>query len=109
MGFDAIWISPIPENKGDDYHGYAGLNWYNVNPNFGDSQDLKDFVSAAHEKGIWIMLDVVANHVAPVDLDFSEVTPFNDSSYYHSKCQINNFNNQTEVEYCRIANLPDLD
>ena len=35
LGFDAIWISPIPENMGDDYHGYAALNWNEVNPNFG--------------------------------------------------------------------------
>ena len=40
MGFDAIWISPIPENYGDDYHGYAALDWYKVNPHFGTEQDL---------------------------------------------------------------------
>lgn len=71
MGFDAIWISPIPENLNNDYHGYAALNWNNVNPHFGTSADLKSMVDTAHSKGIWIMLDVVANHVAPVDLDFS--------------------------------------
>ena len=27
MGFDAIWISPHINNKGNDYHGYGGLNW----------------------------------------------------------------------------------
>jgi len=86
MGFDAIWISPIPENKGNDYHGYAALNWDKVNPHFGTEQDLKDMVDAAHAKGMWVMLDVVANHVAPVDLDFSQVTPFNKPEYYHDKC-----------------------
>ena len=54
------------------------------------------------------MLDVVANHVAPVDLDYSKVNPFNDASHYHTKCQINNWNDPNEVEYCRLANLPDL-
>lgn len=44
MGFDAIWISPIPENMGNDYHGYAALNWYEVNPMFGTSDDLKSMV-----------------------------------------------------------------
>ena len=109
LGFDAIWISPIPENYGNDYHGYAALNWNNVNPNFGTSADLKHLVDTAHSKGIWVMLDVVANHVAPIDLDFSKVTPFNDASYYHSKCDINDFNNQWQVENCRLSNLPDLD
>ena len=44
MGFDAIWISPIPENYGNDYHGYAALNWYNVNPHFGNEQDLQNMI-----------------------------------------------------------------
>ena len=57
-----------------------------VNPNFGTEQDLKDLVNAAHSKGLWVMLDVVANHVAPVDLDFSRVNPFNKSEHYHAKC-----------------------
>jgi alpha-amylase len=86
MGFNAIWISPIPENLGDDYHGYAALNWFNVNPHFGSEQDLKDLVKACHEKDIWVMLDVVANHVAPIDEDYSRIIPFNDPSYYHAKC-----------------------
>lgn len=91
LGFDAIWISPIPENMGNDYHGYAALNWNNVNPNFGTGAELKSLVDSAHSKGLWVMLDVVANHVAPVDLDFSKLVPFNDASYFHSKCQINNW------------------
>lgn len=55
------------------------------------------------------MLDVVGNHVGPVDLDFGRITPFNDASHYHSKCQITDWNDQGNVEYCRLANLPDLD
>ena len=58
---------------------------------------------------IWVMLDVVANHVAAVDEDYARVTPFNESSHYHTKCQISNWTNLTEVEYCRLVNLPDLD
>jgi alpha-amylase len=109
MGFDAIWISPIPENYGNDYHGYGALDWYKVNPHFGDEQALKDMINAAHEKGIWVMLDVVANHVAWIDTQYNLVNPFNQPTHYHTKCQINNWDDQNEVEYCRLANLPDLD
>jgi glycosidase len=35
LGFDAIWISPISKNKVDDYHGYAALNWNEINEHFG--------------------------------------------------------------------------
>jgi alpha-amylase len=109
MGFDAIWISPMPKNLGNDYHGYAFLDLYQVNEHFGTETDLKNLIAAAHKKDIWIMLDVVGNHVAPVDLSYEQINPFNESSYYHSKCQIEDWSNQYEVENCRLANLPDLD
>jgi len=41
--------------------------------------------------------------------NFSFFVPFNQQQYYHPYCLIQNFNNQTEVEVCRLANLPDLD
>ncbi len=56
MGFDAIWISPMPENKGDDYHGYAFLDLYKLNSHFGDEASFKSMIAAAHAKGMWVML-----------------------------------------------------
>lgn len=44
-----------------------------------------------------------------MDLSFEQINPFNQSQYYHSKCQIEDWNNQEEVETCRLSNLPDLD
>lgn len=97
MGFDAIWISPIVTNYPEGYHGYWATNWDTYNSNFGSEQDLIDFVNAAHAKGIWVMVDVVANHVGPVNMDFSQITPFNQAVHYHTDCQINNWNDQNEV------------
>ena len=54
------------------------------------------------------MVDVVANHVAPIGDDFSQIYPFNKPEYYHSDCDINDWSNQQEVENCRLAGLPDL-
>ena len=86
MGFDAIWISPHISNKGNDYHGYGGLNWEKANEHFGTQEDLISLVKTAHEKGIYVMADVVANHVAPVGEDYSSVYPFNKSEYFHLRC-----------------------
>jgi alpha-amylase len=55
------------------------------------------------------MLDVVGNHAAYIGMDFYKVTPFNESVHYHPYCIINNWNDQHEVEVCRLAGLPDLD
>ena len=60
------------------------------------------------------MVDVVGNHVGPVDHDYSSIVPFNQASHYHdcsncpNDCQIQDFNNQQQVELCRLAGLPDL-
>ena len=107
MGFDAIWISPIVENLDKGYHGYWATNWEKTNPNFGSSDDLKSLVKAAHDKDMWVMVDVVANHVAPIGDDFSQIYPLNRSEHYHSDCDIN-WNDQNSVENCRLAGLPDL-
>ncbi|KAJ5073280.1 alpha-amylase [Anaeramoeba ignava] len=108
MGFNAIWISPIPKNTEGGYHGYWQQDIYEVNPHFGSADDLTNLIKAAHDKGIWVMGDVVANHVGNVDMDFAAITPFNTSDSYHSKCQIVDWNNQWQVENCRLCNLPDL-
>jgi alpha-amylase len=77
LGFDAIWISPVVDNLDKGYHGYWARNWEKLNSNFGDSDSLTNFVKAAHNKGIWVMVDVVANHVAPIEHDFSQIYPLN--------------------------------
>jgi alpha-amylase len=109
MGYDAIWISPIVDNSDGGYHGYWARDWEAVNSNFGSKDDLKALVDAAHAKGIWVMVDVVANHTAPIGTDYGQLNPFNNSSYFHTDCQIVNWNDQAQVEYCRLADLPDLD
>ena len=67
MGFDAIWISPIIDNRDGGYHGYWGRDLYKLNDKFGSEQDFKDFVDACHARDIWVMVDVVGNHMGNLD------------------------------------------
>jgi alpha-amylase len=94
LGFDAIWISPIVDNLDGGYHGYWAKNWEKVNNHFGDEDSLKRLVKKAHSMGIWVMVDVVANHVAPIESDFSQIYPLNKAEHYHKDCDINDWNNQ---------------
>jgi alpha-amylase len=41
--------------------------------------------------------------------DFSSIKPFNEASFYHERCEINDWGNQHEIENCRLCGLPDLD
>jgi len=115
IGFDAIWISPIVSNTPGGYHGYWAQDITTINSNFGTQQDLTNLITECHKRGIWVMLDVVANHVGPVGYDYSSIKPFNNQQYYHDcnscppGCDIDfNAQNQTEIEICRLSALPDL-
>jgi len=101
MGFNAIWISPILENTANAYHGYHMKNLYNINPFFGSEQDFIDLVNECHKRDIWMMVDIVANHVGLVGTDFKQIYPFNDASHYHDYCVISGddfAHNQYRVE-----------
>ncbi|KAF8441263.1 glycoside hydrolase superfamily [Terfezia claveryi] len=107
MGFDAVWITPIVENTDGGYHGYWAKNIYKLNTNYGSSDDLKSLINTAHSKGMYIMVDIVTNHMGRDT--FENFTPFNNSSYFHNYCVSTNFNDQGNVEYCRISgDLPDI-
>ena len=116
LGFDAIWISPVIENTPDGYHGYWAKNLSAVNTNFGSPEDLKNLVKEAHQMGMWIMVDVVANHMGGVIGDINTFSPFNQNNHYHdctgcdSNCDITDFNTlfSENCEHCRLAGLPDL-
>ena len=112
MGFDAVWISPIVDNVDGGYHGYWARNWNALKGNFGSDDDFKEFVSECHKRDIWVMVDIVLNHVGPVGTDYSSISPFNSPDHYHDYCMIDNGDfdghNQWKVENCRLAGLPDL-
>jgi len=64
LGFTAIWVTPPVENRsGLDYHGYHAYDFYKVDPRL-ESPDAtyKDFIDAAHAKGLKVAQDVVINH-----------------------------------------------
>ncbi|EGD72064.1 hypothetical protein PTSG_00083 [Salpingoeca rosetta] len=112
LGANALWISPIPENTDNGYHGYWQKNIYNLNPNYGTGDQLTQMINQLQQMDIWVMLDVVINHMGNQDNgklnDFSMFYPFNDSSHYHSYCQIQDWTDMHQIQYCRLANLPDL-
>jgi glycosidase len=62
LGATAIWISPVVLNARGEFHGYAGLDFYKVDPHWGTMDDLRHLVDAAHTRGILVIDDIVVNH-----------------------------------------------
>lgn len=61
LGVDAIWLSPITVRPPGDY-GYAVVDYFTVNPEYGSDDDLRELVRAAHGNDIRVLLDFVPNH-----------------------------------------------
>jgi glycosidase len=64
LGFTAIWITPIVENRsGLDYHGYHGYDFTRVDPRLeSPGASFQDLICEAHARGMRIILDIVINH-----------------------------------------------
>lgn len=98
MGFDAIWISPIIDNYGGGYHGYWGRDIYTLNSHFGSESDLVELITECHKRGIWVMVDVVANHMGNTDKNYSSNKLFTDAANYHDYCIISDHDFQNHVQ-----------
>jgi alpha-amylase len=62
LGATAIWISPVVLNANGEFHGYAGRDFYYVDPHWGSLADLQQFVQMAHAKGLLVIDDIIVNH-----------------------------------------------
>jgi neopullulanase len=65
MGYTMIWPTPLVENAQlrHSYHGYAATDLYKIDARFGSNADYKNMVSAARQKGLGVIQDVVLNHI----------------------------------------------
>ena len=62
LGATAIWISPVILNVRGEFHGYAGYDFYKVDPHWGSLADLQHLVRSAHARGLRVIDDIVVNH-----------------------------------------------
>ncbi|MHA1128761.1 MAG: alpha-amylase family glycosyl hydrolase, partial [Alphaproteobacteria bacterium] len=73
LGATAIWITPIAlqidhptQAEGKDFyphHGYWAEDLTKIDPRYGTEADLLALTTAAHDRGMKIILDVVYNHM----------------------------------------------
>eukprot|EP01137_Pigoraptor_chileana_P023315 Opistho-2@89393 len=63
LGFTAIWVSPVFQNRFNSYHGYAQIDFTVLDDRFGTLDDFREMVDEAHKRGIYVIVDIVVNHM----------------------------------------------
>ncbi len=90
LGVDILWLMPIfpigeKNRKGRMGSGYSVKDYHAVNPDFGTIEDLKTLINKAHELGMYVILDWVANHTA------WDNALINEHPQWYSKDSLGNF------------------
>jgi alpha-amylase len=67
MGVETLWFMPLTPIAVEKRLGtlgsyYACANYTSINPEFGTTEDFKNFMSVAHDMGFKVIIDWVANH-----------------------------------------------
>jgi maltooligosyltrehalose trehalohydrolase len=78
LGITAIEVMPVAEFAGSFGWGYDGVDLFAPTRIYGNPDDFRAFVDAAHGCGMGVLLDVVYNHVGP---DGNYLTKFSDGYF----------------------------
>lgn len=132
LGATAIWITPVFINDASSaWHGYGALDFSTISPQLGGLAGLRDLTKAAHDRGIYIILDVVLNHLGAVatsddagwprfrkegpgyklrwiNPDRIPPPPFNRLDWLHDRGQVGDWNDPIESVIGQFYTLNDL-
>ncbi len=61
LGCDALWLNPCYASPQRD-HGYDISDYRSIDPAYGTLDDFTELVSRAHDLGVRVIMDMVANH-----------------------------------------------
>lgn len=81
LGIDAIWLSPVCRSPQDD-NGYDISDYQDIDPMFGNMNDMERLIAEAKKCNIRIMIDLVLNHSSDEHRWFQEAKKGKDNPYH---------------------------
>ncbi len=80
LGINAIWLSPYFKSPNDDC-GYDISDYCDIMDEFGTLDDFKVLIKEMHQRGMKLILDLVANHSSTAHTWFQESRKSKDNPY----------------------------
>lgn len=62
LGVEGLWLTPIFTSP--SYHKYDVADYYEIDPQFGTMEDLKELIDLCHARDVKIILDLPINHTS---------------------------------------------
>ena len=86
LGVEGIWLTPI--FKSPSYHKYDVADYYQIDPQFGTMEDLKELIDLCHSRNVQLILDLPINHTSQNNLWFIQFSSahrdgITDNEYYN--------------------------
>ena len=93
IGCSAVYIGPLFESVG---HGYETTDYKKLDSRLGTNEDLTNFVSECHRRGIRVILDGVFNHTGRDFFAFRDLQRNRENSRYRDwYCGVNFWGNNS--------------
>lgn len=98
LGINGIYLCPI--FKSTSNHKYNTMDYFQIDPNFGNKEKFHQLVNEAHKRDIRIMLDAVFNHIGSDSVQWQDVLKRNSQSRYFDWFYIHQLNtdNMREIQ-----------
>jgi maltose alpha-D-glucosyltransferase/alpha-amylase len=78
LGVDCLWLQPMyPSPFKDD--GYDISDYTNIHPSYGSLADFEQFLTAAHARGLRVIIELVLNHTSDQHAWFQEARSSRDN------------------------------
>lgn len=89
LGINGIYFCPL--FKASSNHKYDTIDYYEIDPAFGDKKLFKKVVEECHKRGIRVMLDAVFNHIGDHSPQWQDVIENGEQSKYANWFHIRQF------------------
>jgi glycosidase len=132
LGARAIWITPVFLNEASSaWHGYGAVSFTAISPQLGGLDGLRRLIHAAHSRRMFVLIDVVVNHLGAVvtsdepgwpkfrptgepyslrwrSADLIPPPPFNNLNWFHDRGAIGDWSHPVERVVGQFFTLSDL-